>query len=88
MRIFYRAGRVRMVSFAASGRYYITAIQHTRFTEYQRAHAAPVGTLTRQPWQLTFASRRKRKRFLRKIGATIDWVHMWWWYIGRNGHAR
>ena len=72
-----------MVSIKSSGKYYVRTIRKTIFTEHQREHAAKVGTIgTCQPWQMTFASGRKRRRFLRKIRATIDWVQMWWWYIG------
>lgn len=84
MRIFYRAARVRLVAFHIGGKWYLTATRGTKLSEFQRKHAAKIGTQSAKPWQLVFASRRKRKRFLRKIRARIDWAAMWWWYIGRR----
>jgi hypothetical protein len=85
MRIFYKAGKTRLVAFTASGKWYVTAICKTSLSEHQRNWAARIGTSgTCKPYQLTFATKRKRNRFLRKIGAKVDWCKIWWWYIGRR----
>ncbi|MGK2953261.1 MAG: hypothetical protein ACSLEZ_12860 [Thiobacillus sp.] len=84
MRLFYKAASVRLVAFHTSGRWYLTATRRTKFSEFQRRHAAKVGTLASKPWQLVFATRRKRTRFLRRIRARVDWAAVWWWYIGRR----
>ena len=82
MRKFYKAGKVRLVCFVLFGKYYVTAIKKTRFDDYQRQRAASIGTVGASDRQIVFATARKRSRFLRKIRAKIDWVMMWWWYIG------